>query len=171
MVFYMLNVQFLIQCYQILQLFLLELKIAEQKDEPATERLAVMSNLAMVYKDSGQMSKAETLLLECLQICEEHIPEGDNAHLRTLNNLAAYYVADEDYDKAESYMVKALRGCEETLGPEDPKTIVSMNNLAHVYKEQERIEEALAYLDEQMPAIGRGDVLMGHSVGCQIWLR
>ena len=126
------------------KLFLLELKIAEQKDEPATERLAVMSNLAMVYKDNGQMSKAESLLLECLQICEEHIPEGDNAHLRTLNNLATYYAADEDYDKAESFILQALKGCEETLGPEDPKTIVTMNNLASIYGEQERIEEALA---------------------------
>ena len=125
------------------KLFSLELKIAVQKGEPATERLAVMSNLAVVLKDSGQMSKAESLLLECLQICEEQIPEGDNAYLRTLNNLATYYIADEDYDKAEAYMVKALKGCEEALGPEDPKTILTMNNLAHIYGEQERIEEAL----------------------------
>lgn len=124
-------------------LYLLELEIAEQKNESATERLAVMNNLAMVYKDGGQMSKAETLLLDCLQICEEHILEGDETHLRTLNNLAAYYVADEDYNKAESFMVLALKGCEETLGPEDPKTISTVNNLAHIYGEQERLEDAL----------------------------
>ncbi|MFJ8533444.1 tetratricopeptide repeat protein, partial [Streptomyces sp. NPDC093591] len=96
--------------------------------------LASRNNLALAYRQAGDLSRAIPLYEATLAQCEQTF--GDT-HLNTLtsrNNLASAYQAAGDLSRAIPLYEATLAQCERTLGDSHPNTLTSRSNLAGAYQ-------------------------------------
>lgn len=108
-----------------------------EKDE-----LRLLQNLADLYRDQGEVHKAEEALEKALKIAERTSgPESDEIAL-LLNDLASLHKSDARYAEAEPLYKRALAINEKAVGAEHPHTAACLNNLAELYRIQGRYTEA-----------------------------
>ena len=107
--------------------------------------------LARVYKESGQISKAEPLLLEADSI------RGAEAYVSTaagvftaLDELGAFYRRMGQFDKAEATLMRSLQLYRFELGAQDPAIAETHGQLAELYAVQGRLAEAESVLKRAM---------------------
>jgi serine/threonine protein kinase/Tfp pilus assembly protein PilF len=114
-------------------------------DHPDT--LTSMNNLALAYKDAGQLDKAVPLLEQALAKRREKLGPDHPHTFSTMNNLALAYKGAGQVDKALPLFEQALTKHKEKLGPDHPETLSNMENLAMAYKEAGRLNKVLPLLE------------------------
>ncbi|MGD1873001.1 MAG: tetratricopeptide repeat protein, partial [Mastigocoleus sp.] len=103
---------------------------------------ASLNNLAILYEDQGNYSKAEPLYLQSLSISEKVLGKEHPLVATTMNNLAGIYEDQGNYSKAEPLYLQSLSIREKVLGKEHPQTASSLNNLAELYRLQGNYSKA-----------------------------
>jgi tetratricopeptide (TPR) repeat protein len=89
-----------------------------------------MNNLALGYRDAGQLDKALPLYEETLKLMKAKLGPDHPDTLTSMNNLALGYRAAGQLDKALPLLEETLKLRKAKLGPDHPDTLTSMNNLA-----------------------------------------
>ncbi|QNI71996.1 tetratricopeptide repeat family protein [Cyanobium sp. NS01] len=102
----------------------------------------VLNNLALLYVNQAEYSKAEPLYERALAIWEKRLGPEHPTTAIGLNNLAGLYEDQGYYSKAEPLYVRALSIKEKSLGPEHPDTALGLNNLALLYSNQGEYSKA-----------------------------
>ena len=100
-----------------------------------------LHNLAELYRRMGDLSKAEPLLKEALEIYQKVLGRENPLTASSLNSLALVYQDMGDYAKAEPLFKEALEIRQKVLGPEHRDTATSFNNLALLQFDTGQIEE------------------------------
>ncbi|QBD75032.1 toll/interleukin-1 receptor domain-containing protein [Ktedonosporobacter rubrisoli] len=119
------------------------LRLREQQLEPTHVELAQnLNELAGVYHNQGQLSRAEPLYQQALTIQEQALGMEDPATVRTLSNLALLNYSQKKYAEAEVVNKRVLAIREKQLGAKHVDTGRSLLNLAYVYYRQQRYTEA-----------------------------
>jgi CHAT domain-containing protein/tetratricopeptide (TPR) repeat protein len=92
----------------------------------------VMTNLARLYHDMGDYTKAEPLYQQALDIRKKVLGDHHPDYASSLNNIGEIYHDMGDYTKAEPLYQQALDIRKKVLG-DHPKVAVVMTNLASLY--------------------------------------
>jgi CHAT domain-containing protein len=103
---------------------------------------AIMNNLAGMYQQMGQYSKAEPLLQRSLKIYEDKFGKHHPEVAQSLTNLAALYQAMGQHAKAEPLYQSSLQILENKLGKDHPDVAQVLNNLADLYREKGQYRKA-----------------------------
>jgi len=107
---------------------------------------AVLSNLALVFKDQGQYGRAAGLLEESRAL---YVKIGDRQGLATaLGNLGILAQECGEYERARWFLEDALALARELGGRAG--TLPDLNNLGALALEQGEYERARIYLDESL---------------------
>lgn len=121
---------------------------AAHQPEYAAPLVRVVTNLAVIYAETGRFAKAEARLRPWLAIAEER--ESDSARLRGV--LASVLARQHKYDEAEPMMdaVRAAIEREPKSELQQESLALTISNLAAVYQATGRGPLALAAYDEAL---------------------
>jgi CHAT domain-containing protein/Tfp pilus assembly protein PilF len=95
---------------------------------------ACLNSLGILYKNKGDLVKAEALYQRALAIREKTMGSEHPGVAAVLNNLAIVYRDRGEIAKAEELHQRALSIREIALGPEHPDFAQSLNNLALILR-------------------------------------
>src|SRR5271157_3811196 len=109
-----------------------------------------LANLALLYKDMCEYSKAEPLYQEALRIQRKVLGAEHPETATTLNNLGELYRDAGEYDKAGPLLQEALRIRQKIFGLDHSDTAESLNNLAVLYKAMGEYDKAEPLLQEAL---------------------
>ena len=116
-----------------------------------------LHTLGDLYKDQGNLAKAEAMYIRALQGKEEALGPKYTSTLKTVNNLGLLYFDQGKLAKAEAMYIRALQGKEEVLGPKHTSTLMTVNNLGLLYSDQDNTADAKAMYIRALQ--GREEVL------------
>jgi tetratricopeptide (TPR) repeat protein len=103
---------------------------------------ALLSNLAMILQDLGDVPEARCYMDRAIQIDEKHFdPDHPNLAVR-YSNLATILKDLGDLPQARRHMQRAIEINQKHFDPDHPTLAVSYNNLAHVELASGRKSEA-----------------------------
>jgi len=106
-------------------------------------RLAeTLRNLAKLYRLQGQLSKAEPLCEQALEIRQTVRGPGHPEVAGNLAELARIYRAQGKYSQAEALYDRASAIVHKRLGEEHVDTAAILNDIAGLYRTQGRYQEA-----------------------------
>jgi hypothetical protein len=112
-----------------------------------------MNNLALVYRQEGQLRDAERLQSQSLRLLEDTLGPKDGRVAMGLHNMAAIYRAQGRLEDARPLQARAVLVAEQSLGPDDPDTRrfrTALAALGDVPTSQPRLEPSAP------PARGKG---------------
>jgi serine/threonine protein kinase/tetratricopeptide (TPR) repeat protein len=112
--------------------------------------LTSMGNLAIAYKEAGQLDLALPLLEDCLKLTKAKLGADDPATLVSMNNLAEAYRVAGKPDLALPLLEQALTLQKAKRGADHPETLVAMNNLAAAYQAAGKLDLALSLQEESL---------------------
>lgn len=98
--------------------------------------------LCMLYKDTGQYNKSESLYLQIKDIRRETQGEQHPEYALTLNNLANLYSDMGKYEKAEYFYLESIKIKKEVLGDKHYDYATNLNDLALLYMRMGRYQQA-----------------------------
>lgn len=116
------------------------------EDHPDT--LGSMDNLAVAFRESGDLNRALPLAEETLRRRRAILGTNHHDTLKSMGNLGTTYTAHGDLPKATLLFEATLAGMRATLGPSHTDTLETLNNLAVVYQYQKRYDTAAKLLSE-----------------------
>jgi tetratricopeptide (TPR) repeat protein len=105
--------------------------------------MLAQDNRARVYREKGDLGKAESGCREVLVLMTQHLGPLHADTLAARNHLGRILREKGDLVAAEVEYRTALAGKLSTLGPNHISTLMSWNNVGFVLREQGRYEEAL----------------------------
>jgi serine/threonine protein kinase len=114
------------------------------------ESLDCQNDLAIAYKESGNLESARRLYEETLQRGRENLGENHRDTLNTLIHLSSYFREIGDLDRAMPMLSDTFEKCKTNLGADDPLTIASMTNLATGYMDARQYSKALPLFEETL---------------------
>ena len=117
-------------------------KYEKSGDFQSKEYSTLINNLAGLYLDQNNYSKAEPLYLQSIAIDKKILGENHPDYSTSLNNLALLYVEKGEYQKAEPLYLQSLAIDKKILGENHPDYITSLNNLALLYVEKGEYQKA-----------------------------
>jgi tetratricopeptide (TPR) repeat protein len=106
------------------------------------QTLAVMSDLALIYRRQKRLKEAEVLGLDLIVTYKRLSGAEDSKLLECMGNLGSTYHDQGRWKEAEELQVQATELAKRVLGLEHADTAASMNNLANTYVIQGRHREA-----------------------------
>jgi tetratricopeptide (TPR) repeat protein len=106
------------------------LRLSESTEEPGTNTVAILANLADVYR--VQRKDAGPLYSRALAIAEKAYGPDDQRVATILNNYALFEKGRGRPEPAEKLFHRALEIRQCTSGPNDPETATVLNNLGQV---------------------------------------
>ncbi len=110
------------------------------------EQLAALSNnLALIYKDLGDLKQALKFTEKSLKINEKILPADHPSLATSYNNLALIYKDLGDLEQALKFAEKDAGISEKILPVDHPSLATSYNNLALIYLDLGDLEKALEY--------------------------
>jgi len=119
-----------------------------------------LSNIATLYMDCAEYSKALGLLKKTKEIREKILERKHPDTAEVYNNIAFLYSEQGDFKNALEWYEKTLSIEEKVLGTEHPNTAVTYDNIAIVYNNQGYYKEALEWhkkaLDIKEKRLGAG---------------
>ena len=133
---------------------------ARRSESPQNLSLA-LDRLATVFHRKGNLTTAEALFSEALEIARTKLGEVHPAFAIRLNNLALLVQAQGRYAEAERLFRQALDIGRATLGEAHPAYAIRLSNLAGAIKAQGRYAEAEP-LYRQALDIGRATLGEAH---------
>lgn len=101
----------------------------------------VLSNLAMLYYNQGDLERAEKLYNRALKYDEKAFGEDHEMVAKDLNNLALLYKKQGKYKEAEPLLKRSITIKERLLDPSDPSLITGLKNYAALLRAVIRDEE------------------------------
>jgi tetratricopeptide (TPR) repeat protein len=104
--------------------------------------LYVLSELANLYRDQGQVQAAEPLFSRVLQVRRRVLGEENPDTLDSMINQAEAYRLLGRHSEAKSLLDKTLGISRRVLGEEASTTLTAMNNLAADYLDQGKYTDA-----------------------------
>jgi tetratricopeptide (TPR) repeat protein len=107
-----------------------------------------MNNLALGYRDAGQLDRALPLYEEALRQMKARLGPDHPDTLKSMGNLAAGYWSAHRLDRSIPLFEATLELREKKLGRGHPDTLGTVANLGVNYKDAGRLEEALPLLEE-----------------------
>ena len=119
----------------------------ETIDEPAV-RARVLLSLGSVYKSLEQLDKAETMVLQGLEVSEAEFGADSAMHLRLQGILGNIYREKGDLTAATPLLEHVLERTRALFGPDDERTLGARANLASSYLDEGRLDEALGMIRE-----------------------
>jgi len=119
----------------------------ETIDEPAV-RARVLLSLGSVYKSLEQLEKAETMVLQGLEVSEAEFGADSAMHLRLQGILGNIYREKGDLAAATPLLEHVLERTRALFGPDDERTLGARANLASSYLDEGRLDEALGMIRE-----------------------
>jgi tetratricopeptide (TPR) repeat protein len=142
-----------------MELYLRSSILLERTVGPEAEiSLTARSHLAMLYMETGQLSKAEVLVRRLLDIEENRHGAEDLRVADLLESLATLCSIEKRYSDAEVIFRKAL-GILQRLAPPDARVAMALTNLACVVEASGRHEEAASYAEQSWRMLdGRTDI-------------
>ena len=96
--------------------------------------LASISNLGGLLQVKGDLTAAEPLYREVLEVQRETLGNRHKHTLTTIHNLGALLAEKGKYEEAEPLCREVLEASRETLGNRHPDTLTSINNLGLLLK-------------------------------------
>ena len=118
--------------------------------EEHRETAVSLSDLASVLRLKGDLSGAESLLRQCLELNRRTRGEGHPNTATTVHDLALITAARGDYPAAESMFRQVLETHRKAMGDKHPILATTLNNLSRVLLEQKRTDEAAAALQDAL---------------------
>jgi hypothetical protein len=98
--------------------------------------------LALIYKDRGRWTEAETMEVQVMETSRRVLGEEHPDTLTSMANLASTYRNQGRWTEAETMEVQVMETSRRVLGEEHPDTLTSMANLASTLWNQGRWTEA-----------------------------
>ena len=120
-------------------------KAREKLAEDDPDRLASQHELAITYRENGQIDKAIKLLEHIVKI-EEKLPEDDPDRLASQHALAITYQENEQVDKAIKLLEHIVK-VEEELAEDHSSRLASQHALAVTYRENGQVDKAIKLLE------------------------
>ncbi|MDM8553668.1 tetratricopeptide repeat protein, partial [Desulfococcaceae bacterium HSG7] len=119
------------------------LKIAQINDEPGHPKIAEMqSDLAMVLRDSGELTEARDLLRQALLSVEKSFEPGHPTIANRQSNLARVLHDLGKLTEARDLLRQALISDEKSFEPGHPSIAIRQSNLASVLQDLGELTEA-----------------------------
>jgi tetratricopeptide (TPR) repeat protein len=115
----------------------------------------VLSNLAVLLRETSRPSEAETFIRRALAIHEKVSGPNDPAVAIVLNNLGHLLKTTERFDEAASMYQRSLSILEQHHGERHPDVAVCLNNLAALQHATGRPEEAEALMRRALAILER----------------
>ncbi|MEU0383610.1 tetratricopeptide repeat protein, partial [Streptomyces chartreusis] len=125
---------------------LLEATLAQQEQilgDTHPETLTSRNNLALAYREVGDLERAIPLNEATLAQYEQVLGDTHPETLTSRNNLATAYQSTGDFGRAIPLYEATLAQREQVLGNTHPSTLTSRNNLAYAYREAGDLERAI----------------------------
>eukprot|EP00505_MAST-04D_sp_SCG-Rhode-Island_P004308 Stramenopile-MAST_4_protein_4308 len=111
---------------------------------------ATYNNMASVYDDQGEYTKALAFYDKSLAINLKVFGPDHPSTARTYGNMASVYKTDGEYTQALAFHEKCLAIQLKTLGPDHPDTAGTYGNMASVFSGQGEYTKALAFYDKAL---------------------
>jgi tetratricopeptide (TPR) repeat protein len=115
-------------------------------------RSVLHNELAQVYKQNGDHTKAQQFYEMALLIAQQH-PIGTYDHQYVagiLNNQGMLYLKQKDYSKALHYFQQALSSCEAHPTPQREHMSIFFNNLGLVHDRLGHFEQAITFYEKSL---------------------
>jgi tetratricopeptide (TPR) repeat protein len=113
------------------------------------ETAEAMIELAVLFQNNADYTKAEPFYQEALRIARQGIGPEHSVTATILNNLGELYRAMGEYAKAEPLYQEALQ-IQQKVRPEDPRTALSLNNLGVLYSTMGEYSKAESLYQEAL---------------------
>ncbi len=110
-------------------------------DHPRT--LDRMNRMAILFKNRGELARAESLYLQVLQLAPSVHGESSSPVGQVTLNLAELYRTQSRFGEAEDHARRALALQERARGPESMAVWTALNTLATVLRQQRQLKEAI----------------------------
>ncbi|MFE5756768.1 FxSxx-COOH system tetratricopeptide repeat protein, partial [Streptomyces massasporeus] len=104
-------------------------------------------NLALAYREAGDLERAIPLLEATLAQSEQVLGNTHPNTLTSRNQLAGAYESAGDLERAIPLLEATLAQSEQVLGNTHPDTLTSRNNLAYAYESAGDLERAIPLLE------------------------
>ncbi|MDX3709065.1 tetratricopeptide repeat protein [Streptomyces europaeiscabiei] len=104
-------------------------------------------NLALAYREAGDLERAIPLLEATLAHSEQVLGDTHPNTLTSRNQLALAYQAAGDLERAIPLLEATLAQSEQVLGDTHPNTLTSRINLAYAYESAGDLERAIPLLE------------------------
>lgn len=114
-----------------------------------------LSNLALLYKSTGNYSEAEILYLDALNILKNYYPNDIFNYAITIDNLGNLYISMGKFGEAETCYKESTSILKQFDNGENYNYATSLNNLANLYKESGRYNEAIELFKEAIKIFGK----------------
>jgi serine/threonine protein kinase len=114
--------------------------------------LLAKAELGSIYWIQGQTQKAESFLVEVIEMRRRVMGEEHSATLQAMNNLGLIYRDRRELDRAEALFAKTLEASRRALGEEHPTTLACTNNLADIYLSKGQVVKAMPLLVKTLEA-------------------
>ncbi len=112
-----------------------------------THRLESQHDLAIVYRQNGQVDKALQLLEHVVKLRGKTLAEDHPNRLGSQHELALSYLEHGQTYKAIQLLEHIVKLREKTQAEDHPDRLVSQHNLAHCYSNMGQSTEAIALLE------------------------
>ncbi|CAF1192313.1 unnamed protein product [Didymodactylos carnosus] len=110
----------------------------------------IHNNIAVVYKNMGDYSKALTYYEQTLELELKTLGPNHPSMATTYNNIGGIYNDMGDYSKALTYYEQTLELQLKTLGPNHPSVATTYNNIGKVYNDMGDYAKALTYYEQTL---------------------
>ena len=117
-------------------------------DHPDT--LATRGNLAIAYRESGNLQKAIDIFEDVLTDCTRLLGPNHPHTLATRNNLAAAHQQAGHLSTAIDMFEDVLPDMTRLLGPDHPHTLTARINLAAAYQEAGNLQTAIDMFEDAL---------------------
>lgn len=111
-------------------------------------RVAVLNNIANIYKSFSQFDKAESNYVAAIAVAEKLLPGMEYSHAVLCNNLGSLYREFGKYSLSESYMLRSSRSFETLYTRDNFYFAGSCLNLGNLYVNMFQFERAKEYYRE-----------------------
>jgi tetratricopeptide (TPR) repeat protein len=118
------------------------------QDHPIT--LAARGNLAVAYRDAGDLGRAIPLHQQTLADCVRFLGQDHPTTLTARGNLATSYREAEDLGRAIPLHEQTLADFVRVLGQDHPGTLTARNNLALAYRQAEGLGRAIPVYEQAL---------------------
>lgn len=115
--------------------------------ESQAARHRLLTQLAGVYLERGQVDRAEASYVDSLEYARSNLPAGHPEVGTAHNNLAVFYYRTGKFEQAGHHYDRALAIHQANLGEDHPLVGTMHNNLGALRTRQDRLTEARTHLE------------------------
>lgn len=158
---------------QALELFPDALKMFEELvSDHHPNYVTPFSNYASICLISGDLIRAEPLLLRAVELCGEVLGEEHRQYLATLNALTNLYIRQGKYEQSEELMLKSVDLSKKLYGESSPPLASSLSLLSTVYmnlgdytRAEQTMRQSIEILSKTPEAFRRSKATSLNSLG------